>query len=183
MVSKSMFIKRRRRCSRGFSLVELMIASGLALIVVAAIAMLAWFTSRSFAAATNYTDMAMLSRMGLDNMSRTIRGARQVTAVATNSITLLSLSGDTVQYTFIPDTRTLVAVKTGQTNTYLTGCDSLRFWVYQRTPKPNSFDCYTPATVTNTKLVQVTWSCSRTILGTKANTEMMESAKICLRNH
>jgi hypothetical protein len=32
-------------------------------------------------------------------------------------------------------------------------------------------------------LIQVTWTCSRTILGARVNTEMMESARICMRNH
>ena len=47
----------------------------------------------------------------------------------------------------------------------------------------NSFDCYAPATVANAKLVQVTWNCSRQILGNKANTESVQSAKIAIRNH
>jgi Tfp pilus assembly protein PilE len=177
-----MFIRRGARASRAFTLVELMVASGLAGIVVTVVAMLAYFTSRSFVAATNYTDMALLSRMALDNMSRTIRQASQLTAYATNSITLKDASGNSFQYTFNPAARTLINVSGGQTNTYLTGCDTLQFWIYQRTPISNSFDCYSPAYVTNAKLVQVTWSCSRQILGVKVNTEVVESSKICLRN-
>jgi len=64
----------------------------------------------------------------------------------------------------------------------VTGCDSLQFWIYQHTPRSNSFDCYDPAYVTNARLVQVTWTCSRQMLGVKANTELVESAKIALRN-
>jgi type II secretory pathway pseudopilin PulG len=183
MVCKDLSINRGQRFRHAFTLLELMVASGLALMALTVVAMLAYFTSRSFVAATNYTDMALLSRMGLDNMSRTIRQARLVTAYATNSVTLQDSSGNTTQYTFQPGSHKLISVAGGKTNTYLTGCDVLQFWIYQRTPKSNSFDCYDPASVTNTKLVQVTWSCSRTILGAKVNTETMESAKICLRNH
>ena len=177
----STFNHRRQR-NHGFTLVEMMVASGLGLLAATAIAMLTYYTNRSFVAATNYTDMALLSRMGLDNMSRTIRGARLVTAWATNSITLLDVNGNPVQYSWDGPSKTLQSSSGGQTTTYLTGCDSLQFWLYQRTPKSNSFDCYTPAKIGNTKLVQVTWTCSRTIFGAKVNTEMMESAKICLRN-
>jgi prepilin-type N-terminal cleavage/methylation domain-containing protein len=178
-----MFIKRGAKDSRGFTLIEVMVATALAGIVVTAIAMLSYFTSRSFLAATNYTDMAMHSRMALDNMSRTIRQSRQVTAYATNSISLLDANGNTIQYALDPATGSLVYVSGGTTNTYLTGCNSLQFWIYQRTPKSNSFTCYNPAFVTNAKLVQVTWSCARQILGSNVNNEVVESASICLRNH
>jgi Tfp pilus assembly protein PilV len=158
-----MFIKRGPSPDQAFSLLEVMVATGLAGLIVTAIAALSYFTSRSFVAATNYTDMALRSRMALDNMSRTIRQARQVTAWATNSITLLDANGNVVQYKLNPATGSLVNVSGGVTNTYLTGCNSLQFWIYQRTPKSNSFSCYDPAYVTNAKLVQVTWSCSRQI--------------------
>jgi hypothetical protein len=121
--------------------------------------------------------------MALDNMSRTIRQSRQVTAYASNSITLLDAGGNNVQYALDPASRSLIRVKGGATNTYLTGCNSLQFWIYQRTPKSNSFACYDPAYVTNAKLVQVTWSCSRQIFGANVNNEVVESASICLRNH
>jgi prepilin-type N-terminal cleavage/methylation domain-containing protein len=183
MVCKTIFTKNRRvHRRRGFTLVEVMIATGLAGIVATVLAMLAYFTSRSFVAATNYTDMALLSRMALDNMSRTIRQSRQVASYTTNSITLVDTSGNRVQYSFNPSSRSLISVAGGATNTYLTGCDSLQFWIYQRTPKSNSFTCYDPANVTNAKLVQVTWSCSRQILGVNANNEVVESASIALRN-
>lgn len=178
-----MFIKGQPKRTSAFSLMEVLVATGLAGLVVTVIALLAFFTSRSFVSATNYTNMALASRMALDNMSRTIRQAREVTAYTTNSITLLDANGNTVQYTLNPATKSLINVSSGVTNTYLTGCNSLQFWLYQRTPMSNSFTCYTPATVTNAKLVQVTWSCSRQILGENVNNELVESASICLRNH
>lgn len=178
-----MFTKCSPRRRRAFTLVEVMVATALSLMAVTVMALVAYFTSRSFVAATNYTDMALLSRMALDNMSRTIRQSRQVTAYSTNSITLLDANGNSVQYTLNPATGTLISVVGGATNTYLTSCNSLQFWIYQRTPKSNSLSCYTPAYVTNAKLVQVTWSCSRQIFGVNVNNEIVESASICLRNH
>ena len=160
-----------------------MVATGVAGLVVTAIASLSYFTSRSFVAATNYTDMALLSRMALDNMSRTIRQSRQVTAYSTNSITLMDGSSNTVQYIYSPTSRRLTSVSGSTTNTYLTNCDSLQFWIYQRTPMSNTFTCYSPASITNAKLVEVTWSCSRQIFGAKVNNEVVESASICMRNH
>src|SRR5258706_3393292 len=102
MVCRIMFTRNMPKGQRAFTLMEVMVATGLAGIVATVIATLAVFTSRSFVAATNYTDMALLSRMALDNMSRTIRQCRQVTAYATNSITLLDASGNSIQYAFNP---------------------------------------------------------------------------------
>ena len=178
-----MFIKSAKYNRDAFTLVEVLVATGVAGIVVVVIATLAFFTSRSFVAATNYTDMALASRMALDNISRTIRQARQVTACTTNSISFIDASGSNVQYSFDPNSRSLLSVSGGVTNTYLTGCDALQFWIYQRTPISNQFACYNPASVTNAKLVQVTWSCSRQIFGANVNNEVVESASICLRNH
>ncbi len=183
MAFKTMFINQRQRSRLAFTLVELMVASTLGLMAATAIAFFSYFTSRSFVAATNYTDMALDSRRGLDQMSRTIRQCSMVTDFSTNSLTLQDPNTNIIQYVFNPANRTLNYVSNGVSTTYLTDCDSLQFWLYQRTPKSNSFDCYKPATIRNAKLIQVTWDCSRTILGAKVNTEMMESAKICMRNH
>src|SRR5689334_14317015 len=97
-----MYTRKPQRSSRAFTLVEVMIATGLAGLLTAVLAMVAYFTSRSFVAATNYTDMPLLSRMALDNMSRNIRQCRHVTNYATNSITLLDANGNVVQYSFNP---------------------------------------------------------------------------------
>jgi prepilin-type N-terminal cleavage/methylation domain-containing protein len=173
----------RGASQRGFTLVEFMVASALGLMAMTAVVMLCTFSTRSFVAAANYTDLAKTSRKALDVLSRDLRQARTVTAYATNSITLRDVNGNPFSYTFYPKTRALVSVVGGKTTTNLTQCDSLRFWIYQRTPKSNTFECYDPAFITNAKLVQVTWTCSRTILGAKVNTEQIESAKITLRNH
>ena len=180
-----MFIKVQppHRARRGFTLVEFMVASALGLMASTAVMMTWAFSTRSFAAAVIFTDLALVSRKTLDVMSRSIRQARQVTACSTNSISLLDFNGNSFSYTFNPTKRTLVSVVNGTATTNLTQCDSLQFWIFQRTPISNTFECYNPAFVTNAKLVQVTWKCSRTILGAKVNTEAIESPKITQRNH
>jgi hypothetical protein len=157
-------------------------ASGLALIASTAIIALACFTARGFIAMANYTDMALASRMALDKMSQSMRLMSCVTAYTNNSISLRDAAGNSSSYMWDPTARALLCVAGGKTNTYLTGCDSLQFSIYQHTVRSNSFDCYDPAYVTNARLVKMTWTCSRRILGTNANTEATESARIALRN-
>jgi len=72
----------------------------------------------------------------------------------------------------------------GTTNTVLlTQCDFLNFDISQRNPS-NNFTFYPcPATnVSIAKLIDVSWRCSRQILGAKINTESVQTAKIVIRN-
>ena len=181
MECKNTYINSRGRAA--FTLVELMVATALSLVLGATIAMLAYFSSRSFVAMTHYTEMGQLSQLALDKMSKEIRQARLLTAYSTNSVTLQDVSGNTLRFTYDPTARTLVRSSGGRTNTYLTQCDSLQFKIYQHTAKSNTFDCYDPAYITNARVIQVTWNCSRQILGKKATTENVQAAKITLRNH
>ena len=158
-------------------------AVSLTLLAATAMASLCCFTARSFAGMTNYSDMAMLSRMALDKMSRDIHANRKVTAYATNSITLQDSSSNTTQFVWDKNAGTLLCVKGVKTNIYLMQCDSLQFWIYQHTPQSNLLNCYVAATVTNARLVQATWTCSRQIRSQKVSTESVQSTKFALRNY
>ena len=160
-----------------------MVASTLALLVVAVIGSLSWYSSRSFAAIANYVDLDQASQLALDHMSQEVRQAHRLIDYTPTSLSVLDVDQNPLSFVWDPDARTLVRVSGGQTNTLLTGCDFLQFSKYQRTTISNTFDAYDPAYLTNTRLIQVTWVCSRKILGAKVNTESVQSAKIALRNN
>ena len=177
---KGQFGKKRQSA---FTLTEVLIASAISLILAGILAVFFAFSLRSFAAMTNYADMNQKSEMALDKMSKDIRQARSLTAYSTNSLTFLDVNNKSLTYTFNTTNGTLVRVSGGVSTTYLTNCDSLQFWIYQHTPISNTFDCYTPSVVANTRVIQMTWHCSRKIMGTKATTETVESATLSMRNH
>ena len=183
MVCKNTSTDRSRRVCRAYTLVELMMAVALSLLTATAMASLCYFTSRSFAGMTNDSDMAMLSRMALDRMSRDIHANSKVTAYTTNSLTLQDGSSNTTQFVWDKNAQTLLCVKGAKTNIYLMQCDSLQFWIYQHTPQSNQLDCCIPATVTNARLVQATWTCSRQVRSQKVCTESVLSTKFALRNN
>lgn len=166
-----------------FTLIEVLTASAISLVLAGILAVFFAFSLRSFAAMTNYADMNQKSELALDKMSKDIRQARSLTSYSTNSLTFLDVNNKALIYTFDPNKGTLIRSNSGVTTTYLTNCDSLQFWVYQHTPISNTFDCYIPAGATNTRVIQITWHCSRKILGSKATTETVESATLSLRNH
>lgn len=174
----------RNTCTKsGFTLVEMLMATGLGALVATALVTMLIFAMRSFAAMTDYTDMQMESRLALDEIAKEVRQTKLVTAYSTNSVSLTDSSGNTVQYVYNPTAQTLSYITNGLTNVYLTNCSSLSFYIYQNSLIPNTFDAYTPAFVTNARVLQVTWTCYRQIMGRTANTECVQSAEIVLRNH
>jgi type II secretory pathway pseudopilin PulG len=181
MVLKNTGTDRAARRS-GFTLVELMVAAALGLLACLALMLLSVYSSRSFVAIANYVNMDERSQLALDKMSKEIRQVQRLTFFSPTSVTFQDADGQPLQFAYDPGARTLVRISGEVTNTYLTDCDSLEFSKYQGTAISNTFDAYNPAYVTNSRLIQVTWTCSRKILGAKLNTESVQSAKIVIRN-
>jgi hypothetical protein len=170
-----------QRLCRAFSLVEMLFTVGVAAVVLAGVLAFLAFSNRSFASLTNYLDLDQKTQMALDKMSREIRQVNAVTAFTSTNLTFTDYDGGTLSYAYDPNQRTLTRTKASTTETLLTECDTLSFAVFQRNPSNNTFNPYTTASAANIKLVELTWNCSRGILGVTANTESMQSAKIVLR--
>ena len=185
----------RASATRGVTLVELMVGVGISSIILAMAASLWLFGSRSFAAMGNYADMEARSRSALDLMSREVRQASRVVAFqntgTTRWLTVTNPSfGTGASYTWDATPRTLVCQIPGQPDqVYLTDCDRWDFDLFQRAPQKTGAYVFYPATNTSgaydpsiCKLVNMSWKCSRTILGSKMNTESVQTAQIVLRN-
>ena len=166
-----------------FTLVETLIAVGLAGIACLMIMSFFQTSSLTFVSLTNYSDLGLKTQIAVDKIAKDIRQCAQVNSYQTNTLTLRRWDGTSMQYTFDPGTRTLSRTAGTDSGLILTECDYLRFWTYQRTPMSNAFECYTTAQVTNARLLTVTLSCSRKMLGSRQSTEVVQSANIALRNH
>ena len=179
MGSKITFTRERQAA---FTLVEVMVGFGLGLLVLAVVLSFVFYSGRSFASLTNYMDLDQRTQMTLDKMSQEIRQVNMLTAYSPTNLTFEDYDGATLQYVYDANAQTLTRFKTGEAaTTNLIGCDSLAFSIFQRTPSNNTFQPYPTTTVNKTKLVELTWNCSRKVLGTIANTEGMQSAKIVIR--
>jgi hypothetical protein len=170
------------------TLVEVMVATVLGGLVIAAVMALTFFSARSFAALTNYVDLDNFSRNALDTMSREIRQADRLVSGDDHNLVFQHTNPTngtafTVSYLYDPDTKQLVRRQQGVTEQklLLQECDFLRFSLYQRNPIGWSYDQYPTANPDTCKLVQLSWICSRNILGKKANTESVQSAKVVIR--
>jgi hypothetical protein len=184
------FSKSQSRRSRGFTLIETVVAVGLATLVMAVLATLSIYSARTFSAMSNYVDLDVHSRNALDIIAREVRQSTAVVDCRTNgSVSYITLTNvDTASFVKVSwnmDAATLSLQKTGQpTQVVLTGCDRWQTWLFNRAPNVNSTNLsFNAATnLASCKLVNMSWKCSRTILGSKLNTESVQTAQIVLRN-
>jgi hypothetical protein len=163
-------------------LIDLLIGSGLSAIALALVGMFTVFGTRSFTAMGNYVNLDQYSRNALDVMTREIRQCTRLVGASTNYLVFEDFDGGTLRYEYVSSDKNLYRIKNGQTDAkpLLTGCDFLRFSIFQRNPILGTYDQYPTADPTTCKLVQLSWVCSRRILGNK-NTESVQSAKVVIR--
>jgi Tfp pilus assembly protein PilW len=175
------FTKRRARAA--FTLVEYIVAMGVGAVLLVALMQVIFYTGRSFAALMNYTELDRYSRNALDQMIYKIREADELKAFSSTRLVFTYWKTNELVYEYSARERKLTELLNGHPTTLLTGCDDLSFGIYQRNTAAGTFDHF-PATLTNNavKLVQMSWTCSRTVLGARINSESVQSAKIVLRN-
>jgi Tfp pilus assembly protein PilW len=179
-----MFINRKKHGQTAMSITEVMVASTIAVMCFAVIAAFSLFAMRSFAAMANYADLESKSRNALDHMTMDIR---QTFGLVTNTATELDFEDapdhQTLKFVYDPAAQTLTRIKSGDYSMLLTNCTALRFDLFQRNTSNNTYDQY-PITsnAAMTKVVQVTWTCQKTLYGSKLfNTEVVQTAKIVIR--
>jgi hypothetical protein len=175
-----------RRPRAGFSrlggtLMETLVATSVAGLVFATVATLWMFSMRSFAALGNYGDLDATSRNALDTMSREIRQTRALTNFSSTTLMFEDYDTNSLVYTYDTSARTLTRQKGGTNTVLLVQCDYLNFDISQRNPS-NNFTFYPTTNPSQAKLVDVSWRCSRQIMGSKVNTESVQTAKIVIRN-
>lgn len=160
-----------------------MVAVGISGLLLAALGQLTFFTGRSFAALANYTELDSYSRNALDQMTSKIRQADELLEYSANRLVFSYQGTNRLSYQYSPASRTLTETLGSRQTVLLTGCTMLSFSIFQRNTAAGTYDQF-PATLTNSaaKLVQVSWVCSRDVLGEQFNTESVQSAKIVIRN-
>jgi len=163
------------------TLVEIMITTAVGSIVLAAVMSVWLYSARSFVAMGNYADLDRVSRNALDQMSREIRSTRSLSYYNSNLLQFVDYDNAPLIYRYAPDSRQLIRRKGTTSQVLLEQCDFLTFHISQRNPS-NDFTFYPTTVPSQAKLIDVSWRCSREILGAKVNTESVQTAKIVIRN-
>jgi prepilin-type N-terminal cleavage/methylation domain-containing protein len=173
------FSKKRRAA---MTMIEVLIALSIASLIMVALGMLTVHTSRSFLALGNYVELDRNSRNTLDRMTQIIREADGVMSWQNHEI-VLSYHSKPISFTYSPTDKNLVmADASGTKKVLLEGCDFFDFQIFQRTSMSGVYDQY-PITADEaaTKIVQVSWVCSKSLIGKLINSESVQSAKIVIR--
>lgn len=185
-----MFIKlpSKRRSKFGWTLVEMMVATGLFSISSIALGTIFIFSIKSFASMANYASLDRANRAAMDVLTREIRQAKLVTGYVTNSsgnsLSIRNGNGQDVTYSFDSANRQFSRTVNGYSQLLLSDCNLLSFNLFQRTPQagnfgmfPVSFDNYTQSV----KVVQLSWKTSRQIPAGPVNSENIQTARIVIR--
>jgi hypothetical protein len=185
----------RLRSLAAWTLAEMSIAMCVSSIIMAALMQTTLFTSRSFVAMGNYADLDRASRNALDTMTRDIRQAKVFSPIysSTNFMYFTNMDNSYFGYVWDANNKTMVRVDGDynagsstfinvRTNILLTGCQYFSFRIWLRNPTNGFVFPYSANTSpVDTKLVDVSWRCSRRVLA-QFNTESVQTAKIVLRN-
>ena len=183
-----MFGKFQPRSRRAFTLVELSVAIAISGIILTAVLSFTVYAAKSFAAMENYVDLEQKSQNAVDTMLRDIRQTKALTSYGTATLNgrtitnrLSFLDADDQALTFRFTNNILLRTKGGNSTMLLTNVDYLCFQVFKRNPVATTFEQFPTSDAGSCKLVSLNWICSRTILGSRINTESVQTAKIVLR--
>ncbi|MDA1277129.1 MAG: prepilin-type N-terminal cleavage/methylation domain-containing protein [Verrucomicrobia bacterium] len=169
-----------RKCA-AMTLMEILVASAIGSLVLAALASLISYSAGNFASMFNYVDMDADTRYTLDLLSTEIRQADAVVSFSTNQLVLTNVAAGTlVDFTYDPLQQTLVRSSGAKSKTLLRYCDSFSFSYFRSLTMPGSYDQYPATGASDLKMVHVNWRCYRTTTG-QPNTEDMQTAKILIR--
>lgn len=166
---------------RGVTLLETLVATAIGSFVGGSIITTGVTLTDTMVAIGNYCDLNRASRTTLDTMSADLRNTASVTQVNSSSVTVSNnITGEVISYSW--DGRdNVIRTINGQTRLMLKGCDLFTISNFQRNPT-NDFQFVPASSAATTKLISVSWHCSRQILGAKLNTESVQTAQICIRN-
>jgi type II secretory pathway pseudopilin PulG len=166
-----------------FTFVEMLVSVAIGGMILAALASLMLYSARSFVAIGNYIDLDKASRNALDQMSRAVRQTSRLSSYSATALSFANVDGSTLSIAWNPSTGKVTMTQGSTNKTLLTQCDFLQFTISQRNPTPAVWGFYSATNnASQCKLVDVSWKCSRKILGKKINTESVQTARIVIRN-
>lgn len=173
------------RCRRrAFTLVELIVASGISIFVLTTLMVSFVAISNSFDTIGKYSDLAKQSRKALDLMSQDIRQAASLTNWTASTLAFTNVDGSLLTYSYQTNTGLLryTNVSAGRSGVLLSNCTSLAFSLFQRTPTNGPMSFYTASNASSAKGVQMSFTCANTNYQGTKTIETGETTTIIMRN-
>jgi prepilin-type N-terminal cleavage/methylation domain-containing protein len=180
-----MSFKLRRKSRQGYTLVEMVVATGLFGIASVALCSIYLFSTRAFVSIANYAELDKINRTAMDALTKEIRQARLVTDVTTNSVTIINGAGVSVTYRFESSSKRFMRLATdGTSRVMVSDCSLLNFEVYQRNNIAGTWNQYQVAThdwSEYVKVIRLSWKSYRPVPGGPGVSENIQTAKIVIR--
>jgi type II secretory pathway pseudopilin PulG len=170
----------RNRKVRGYTLVEVLIASSLATLLMVAVLTTFLFVGRSAANVRNYSDMETEARMGLERFGRDARQANSINWINANSIRL-SVQGTQIVYTYDTVERAFTRTEGGNTTSLITGIQDFQFIGNMINGDSVNMNDLAQASAA-TKQIQIYVEARRATRTATAATNTVLSARFILRN-
>ena len=170
----------------GMTLVEVMVGSTLAVMILTAVLSMFLFLSRSSANIINYADMEAQARTGLENFAQDSRQAADLTWNSANSVTL-TVGAATITYAFDAGAGTFSRTEAGDTRVLIDNINTFTFTGYMITGATVDLSDLSTATKREsasgvTKQIQLYVLASRTTTTVTTATNTVLSARYILRN-
>jgi hypothetical protein len=171
-------------CRAAFTLVEVMVAAGAGIFLLAT-AMISFVVfSRALTAAGVYADLDRQSRNTLDIMERDIRQAASLTNWSANGLWFTNTDGNPLIYTFNP-TNGIFSFTNGTTGlsaVLLSNCTSFGVSLFQDQPTNGTMVFYPTTTAQTARGIIVSFDCVRTNYAGVTDSETFQTARIVMRN-
>ncbi len=168
--------------ARGFTLVEVLIASTLGSFILLGVLTTFLFLGRSGANLRNYSDMESQARKALETFAEDTRQASAVTWTSATSVTLVVNSAN-ITYAYASGSFTRTA--NSATTTLLTGITTFSFLAYSITGTAiTDYSTASALTTANglTKQIQISLSASRSTTTVTTASNIVLSARYVMRN-
>jgi prepilin-type N-terminal cleavage/methylation domain-containing protein len=173
------------RLRRGFTLVEVMVASTLASFVLAGVLSTFLFLGRSGANLRNYSDMESQARKALEMFAEDVRQASAITWTSSSNITL-AVNSVAIAYTYNSSAGTFTRATPTVSQTLITGISSGTFSFKAYNVAGTEMPLVTAANLTaagsSTKQLQISLEATRNTVTVSSATNLVLSARYILRN-
>lgn len=176
------------RCEAAYTYVEMLVASGIATVLIAVILAMYFYGEQCFSLMTSYSELDGKSQNAITVLSEEIRESTQVTRAQTNSdgksLTLTNaIQGTAVNLVWDSTAQTVTITKGTNSSVLLTGCNDWNYTLYDGAPVFNGANVSfglssSPSTC---RLIEMSWTCSRNLVG-KGHAKGVECVRFGLRN-
>jgi hypothetical protein len=179
-----------QKTNAAYTLLEMSVAMGLGMVILAALLMASVFSARSFAALQNYRDMESKSRITLDKLSQDIRQTDYLSNYTTTNLAFQTTDPTTsnkyiLNYTYSTNALTLTRLYGTNSTIVMSNCTYFHFDLFQRNPtQTNGGDLVTLISTNSAsyvKAIDFTWICQEQIYGQTYSSEDVQSARVVIR--